>query len=97
MLSDILDENWYEGVLYGKTGAFPVNFVRVSKVYSVLGVLKCLVFYCGNQLFTLEVFCILCCLGIILRSFRTRLFNLLQMSATARFMTQMVGNIYVQS
>jgi len=29
MLSDILDENWYEGVLSGKTGVFPVNFVQV--------------------------------------------------------------------
>ena len=35
MLSDILDENWYEGVLHGKTGVFPVNFVKVSREFIV--------------------------------------------------------------
>ena len=29
LLSDILDENWYEGSLYGKSGVFPANFVKV--------------------------------------------------------------------
>ena len=42
MLSDILDENWYEGVLHGKTGVFPVNFVKVSREFIVFSLLRVL-------------------------------------------------------
>ena len=29
LLTDVLDENWYEGVLEGRKGTIPANFIQV--------------------------------------------------------------------